>query len=52
MELGGLSLADAFGRVVMEQLRAVGCSGGLIAVDHEGNVALPCNSEGMYRAWG
>ncbi|VDZ95008.1 isoaspartyl peptidase [Salmonella enterica subsp. enterica] len=36
----------------MEKLPALGGSGGLIAVDHEGNVALPFNSEGMYRAWG
>lgn len=52
MEYGGLSLADACERVVMEKLPALGGSGGLIAVDHEGNVALPFNSEGMYRAWG
>jgi beta-aspartyl-peptidase (threonine type) len=29
----------------------MGGEGGLIAVDHRGNVALPFNSEGMYRAW-
>ncbi len=46
MEYGGLSLADACERVVMEKLPALGGSGGLIAVDHEGNVALPFNSEG------
>ena len=52
MEYGGLSLSEACERVVMEKLPALGGSGGLIAVDHEGNVALPFNSEGMYRAWG
>lgn len=52
MDYGGLSLADACERVVMEKLPALGGSGGLIAIDHEGNVALPFNSEGMYRAWG
>ena len=36
----------------MEKLPALGGIGGLIAVDREGNVALPFNSEGMYRAWG
>lgn len=36
----------------MEKLPALGGSGGLIAIDHEGNVALPFNTEGMYRAWG
>ncbi len=52
MDYGGLSLSEACERVVMEKLSALGGSGGLIAVDHEGNVALPFNSEGMYRAWG
>lgn len=52
MEYGGLSLNDACERVVMEKLPALGGSGGLIAIDREGNVALPFNSEGMYRAYG
>ncbi|MBQ0203348.1 beta-aspartyl-peptidase [Citrobacter portucalensis] len=52
MDYGGLSLSEACERVVMEKLPALGGSGGLIAIDHEGNVALPFNSEGMYRAWG
>ncbi|WP_061708481.1 beta-aspartyl-peptidase [Pseudenterobacter timonensis] len=52
MDYGGLSLAEACERVVMEKLPALGGSGGLIAVDREGNVALPFNCEGMYRAWG
>lgn len=52
MDYGNLSLYEACERVVMEKLPALGGSGGLIAVDREGNVALPFNSEGMYRAWG
>ncbi|MBF4113295.1 beta-aspartyl-peptidase [Enterobacter cloacae] len=52
MDYGGLSLSEACERVVMEKLPALGGEGGLIAVDREGNVALPFNSEGMYRAWG
>lgn len=52
MEYGGLSLQEACDAVVMEKLPALCGSGGLIAVDREGNVALPFNSEGMYRAWG
>ncbi|MGK9172622.1 beta-aspartyl-peptidase [Yokenella regensburgei] len=52
MDYGGLSLHEACEAVVMEKLPALGGSGGLIAVDREGNVALPFNSEGMYRAWG
>lgn len=52
MDYGGLSLAEACERVVMKKLPALEGSGGLIAIDREGNMALPFNSEGMYRAWG
>ncbi|KAI3484359.1 hypothetical protein L1887_52447 [Cichorium endivia] len=41
MDYGGLSLSEACERVVMEKLPALGGVGGLIAVDREGNVALP-----------
>ncbi|WP_435927145.1 isoaspartyl peptidase/L-asparaginase [Dryocola sp. BD613] len=52
MEYGGLSLQQATERVVMEKLPALDGSGGVIAIDSEGNVALPFNSEGMYRGYG
>ncbi|MEN4888576.1 isoaspartyl peptidase/L-asparaginase [Erwinia billingiae] len=52
MEYGGLSLKEASDRVVMEKIRVLGGSGGVIAVDRDGNVALPFNSEGMYRGYG
>ncbi|SFQ96200.1 beta-aspartyl-peptidase (threonine type) [Enterobacter sp. kpr-6] len=52
MEYGGLSLAEACEAVVMDKLPALGGEGGLIAVDREGNVSLPFNSEGMYRGYG
>jgi asparaginase (EC 3.5.1.1) len=51
MEYGGLSLNEACERVVMEKLPALGGSGGVIAVDREGNLVMPFNSEGMYRAY-
>jgi beta-aspartyl-peptidase (threonine type) len=51
MEYAGLSLQEACERVICEKLPALGGSGGLIAIDREGNVALPFNSEGMYRAF-
>jgi beta-aspartyl-peptidase (threonine type) len=35
----------------IEHLRLIGGEGGLIAVDNLGNLALPFNSEGMYRAF-
>lgn len=38
-------------RQVVENLREAGGEGGLIAVDALGNVALPFNSEGMYRGY-
>jgi beta-aspartyl-peptidase (threonine type) len=44
----GEALGTAAETVVAE-LEAVGGSGGLIAVDSAGNVALPFNSAGMYR---
>lgn len=52
MEYGGLSLHQATQRVVMEKLPALNGSGGVIAIDNQGNVALPFNSEGMYRGYG
>lgn len=51
MEYGNLSLQEACERVILEKLPALGGSGGAVAVDREGNVALPFNSEGMYRAY-
>jgi isoaspartyl peptidase/L-asparaginase-like protein (Ntn-hydrolase superfamily) len=44
----GEDLATAAHHVVAE-LATMGGSGGLIAVDAQGNVALPFNSTGMYR---
>jgi beta-aspartyl-peptidase (threonine type) len=50
MEYKGLSLAEACRVVVHDKLAPVGGEGGLIAVDAAGHLALPFNSEGMYRA--
>jgi beta-aspartyl-peptidase (threonine type) len=50
MEYRGLSLAEACRVVVHDKLAPVGGEGGLIAVDAAGHLALPFNSEGMYRA--
>jgi beta-aspartyl-peptidase (threonine type) len=51
MKYKGLTLNEACEQVVNITLREQGGEGGLVAVDHSGNVALPFNSEGMYRAW-
>lgn len=50
MEYGGLSLHEACDKVVMDKLVKIGGEGGLIAIDHQGNISMPFNSEGMYRA--
>jgi len=50
MEYKGLSLKEACNVVVMDKLVKIGGEGGLIALDHQGNIELPFNSEGMYRA--
>lgn len=51
MVYGGVSLSEAAEAVVLKKLVEKGGEGGLIAVDKDGNVALPFNSEGMYRGW-
>ncbi len=51
MEYKKLSLKDACHVVIFEKLPLVKGEGGLIAVDKDGNLCLPFNSEGMYRAW-
>jgi beta-aspartyl-peptidase (threonine type) len=50
MEYKGLSLAGACRIVVHDKLAPAGGEGGLVAVDAAGNVTLPFNSNGMYRA--
>lgn len=50
MRHAGQSLSEAAEHVVMEDLGTHDGSGGVIAVDHAGNLVLPFNCEGMYRA--
>ncbi|MFU9137783.1 isoaspartyl peptidase/L-asparaginase [Erwinia tasmaniensis] len=52
MEYGGLTLAEASDRVILHKVPELGGSGGAIAIDRAGNVALPFNCEGMYRGYG
>jgi L-asparaginase / beta-aspartyl-peptidase len=51
MRLAGQSLAEATDEVVLKQVAAIGGSGGVIAIDARGNIAMPFNTEGMYRGW-
>jgi len=46
-----MTLADAADEVVMKKLTALGGSGGAIAIDRFGTIAMPFNSEGMYRGY-
>ena len=50
MKYQGLGLEEA-ARTTVERLASIGGEGGLVAVDAMGNVALPFNSEGMYRGY-
>lgn len=43
------SVEEAGKAVVMEKLKELGGSGGVIALDGEGNVAFPFNTSGMFR---
>jgi len=48
MEYKGLSVNDA-SKIVLDKVGKMGGDGGLIALDKKGNVAMPFNTEGMYR---
>lgn len=47
----GDSLADAAAEVVNGIVPAAGGDGGAIALDADGNIAMPFNTSGMYRGW-
>ncbi len=50
MEHKEISLEDASNEVIHKRILEIGGDGGLIAVDAKGNIAMPFNTEGMYRA--
>ncbi len=50
LEFKKLSLKDAANEVINKRILEIGGDGGLIAVDAKGNIAMPFNTEGMYRA--
>lgn len=47
----GESVEDAAGFIIHEELNANAGNGGLIAVDKDGNIAMPFNSGGMFRGY-
>ena len=51
MEYKNLSLKEAADDVIMKKLPALGGDGGVIAIDKDGNIAMPFNTAGMYRGY-
>jgi len=51
MEYKGLSLDAAAKKAIIDKLTALGGDGGIIGIDKEGNISMPFNCEGMYRAY-
>ena len=51
VEYKGEPVAQAAKEVVMDVVPKLGGDGGVIALDADGNVAMPFNTEGMYRSW-
>jgi beta-aspartyl-peptidase (threonine type) len=51
MAYGGASLAEATDAVILQRLPESGGDGGAIAVDRDGNIAMPFSTSGMYRGW-
>jgi beta-aspartyl-peptidase (threonine type) len=50
MEHGGMKLQEA-ARTALDTVKELGGDGGLIAIDRNGEIALPFNTNGMYRGY-
>jgi beta-aspartyl-peptidase (threonine type) len=51
MEHKGLKVQEAADTYIYKKLENLGGDGGLVAIDKEGNIAMPFNTEGMYRGY-
>ena len=51
MAYGGASLAAAADAVILQRVPELGGDGGAIAVDRDGDIAMPFSTSGMYRGW-
>ncbi|MCB0446980.1 MAG: isoaspartyl peptidase/L-asparaginase [Gelidibacter sp.] len=51
MEHKGMSVEEASNEVINKRILNIQGDGGLIAIDTKGNIAMPFNTEGMYRAF-
>ncbi len=47
----GDTLQAAADEVILKRVPGLGGDGGAIALDSDGNIAMPFNTSGMYRAW-
>lgn len=47
----GEPLQRAAAEVINQEIPALGGNGGAIALDAQGNIAMPYNTDGMYRGW-
>lgn len=47
----GKTLEEAANNIVLEKLKEQGANGGIIAVDYQGNIAMPFNTTAMFRAF-
>ncbi|GAA4276597.1 isoaspartyl peptidase/L-asparaginase family protein [Aquimarina mytili] len=50
MEYKKISLQEASKEVIQKKLTKLGGTGGIVAIDNKGNIAMEFNTEGMYRA--
>lgn len=50
MEYKGLSLQEAATEVIQKKVPNLGGTGGIVAIDNKGNIAMEFNTAGMYRA--
>jgi beta-aspartyl-peptidase (threonine type) len=50
MEYGGLSLQEATKKIIHEKQPELGGNGGVLTMDHYGNVSIDFNTSGMFRA--
>jgi len=51
MEYQGLTLQEASEKVIHDKLKKLGGTGGLIAIDNKGDIAMPFNTAGMFRGF-
>ncbi|MGB5980773.1 MAG: isoaspartyl peptidase/L-asparaginase [Nonlabens sp.] len=51
MEYGGMTLEQATEEVIQKKLVELGGTGGIVALDHLGNISMEFNTAGMYRAY-